>query len=41
MQPRLVIDDPLMVNNNVGKSAFRFHEIKVSAVSQADRPVPS
>ena len=28
-QPRIVIDDPLMVNNNVGKSAFRFQEIKV------------
>lgn len=30
LQPRIVIDDPLMVNNNVGKSAFRFQEIKVS-----------
>jgi len=28
LQPRIVIDDPLMVNNNVGKSAFRFQEIK-------------
>jgi len=30
LQPRVVIDDPLMSNNNVGKSAFRFQEIKVS-----------
>ena len=30
LQPRVVIDDPLMVNNNVGKSAFRFQEIRVS-----------
>lgn len=29
MQPRIVIDDPLMASNNVGKSAFRFQEIKV------------
>lgn len=28
LQPRVVIDDPLMSNNNVGKSAFRFQEIK-------------
>ena len=30
LQPRVVIDDPLMASNNVGKSAFRFQEIKVS-----------
>ena len=35
MAPQIVIDDPLNQGNNVGKSAFRYPNIKVSDISHS------